>query len=98
MLATLLHCCLPYLAAARASLPPGGKVGHPLATAQAAQRMPPIRNHLPSKGPQGCVRSQTTRQGWRGGCDLTRRVRRSCNGSFSGQLSIAPTKAGEGKQ
>ena len=40
----------------------------------------------------------TTRQGWRGGWDLTRRVRRCCNESFSGQLSIAPTKAGESKQ
>ena len=95
MLTTLLHFCLPYLAAADASSPPSGEVAHFLATVQAVQRMPPLRSHLHSKGPQGYFRAQTTRQGWRGGWDLTRRVRSSCNGGIFGQLPISPAKAGQ---
>ena len=98
MLTTLLHFCTTYLATAGASSPPGRQELHLLATVQAAERIPPTCGHLHRAGPQTYLSWGLTRQGWRGGWDLTRWARSSCDEPFFCLLSISPTKTGESGQ
>ena len=69
-----------------------------LATVQAAERTPPPCGHLHRAGPQIYLSWGLTRQGWRGGWDLTRWARSSCDEPFFCLLSISPTKPGESGQ
>ena len=98
MLTALLHFCRASLVTAGASSSPGGGKLLFLATVQAAERTPPPCGHLHRAGPQTYLSWGLTRQGWRGGWDLTRWARSSCDEPFFCLLSISPTKPGESGQ